>query len=363
MANGEWRMANGEWQGAMMVESKVENQPSGSLVARGVRLLKPVFLILALVFVGLLLANQWNDLRNQIWRLHGGWLTAAILGLLVTWAAEIGLWRLLLRLIDGPLDGRLDFGAAARIWFASAIVRYIPGNVWQPLSMTVLCRERGIRAEATLISVVLIQVITLLGVLPLAAVYLLFTGNLGMLSAGMTGAIPWLAGLALGCVLLFLLRPGWLFGLLNWLLVKVGRPALPISFSSPRLLGLLVIGMGIWILWGLTFAAVTFAVVDLPPAQMGTDLFHLVGTYPMAYAMGYLSFITPSGLGVREGALFFWLEPVIGGGVATLAALAMRLLTTAGELVLAGLGALWGRKEKEKAKGKGQKAKGKSVSL
>ncbi len=341
-----------------MVDNRAKNQPSGTVWRRSLSLIKLALVILALLFIGLLLQSQWDELRTQPWRLHGGWLTAAILTLLVTWAAEIGLWRLLLRLIDGPLDGRLDFWAAARIWFASAIVRYIPGNIWQPLGMTVLCRERGIRAEATLISVVLIQVITLLGVLPLAAVYLLFTGNLGMLTVEMTGAIPWLAGLALGSVLIFLLRPGWLFGLLNWLLVKVGRPALPITFSSARLLGLLIIGMGIWILWGLTFAAVTFAVVDLSPAQMGTDLFHLVGTYPMAYAMGYLSFITPSGLGVREGALFFWLEPVIGGGVATLAALAMRLLMTSFELLLAGLERAVGAKregKRQSAKGKRQK--------
>ena len=327
-----------------MVDSKSGSQLSGDLAARWVRLLKPVFLLLALGFVALLLASQWEDLKAQPWRLHGGWLTAAILGQLVTWAAEIGFWRLFLRLLDGSLDGRLSFWAATRIWFLSAIVRYIPGNIWQPLGMTVMCRQHGIRAEATLISVILIQVITLLGVLPLAAVYLLLTGNLGLLSAGMTGTAPWLAGLALGCVLIFLLRPGWLFGLLNWLLVKVGRPALPITFSSARLLGLLLMGMGIWILWGLTFAAVTFGVVALPPAQMRADLLHLVAAYPMGYAMGYLSFITPSGLGVREGALFFWLEPVIGGGVATLAALAMRLLTTAGEVVLAGGSALWGRR-------------------
>ncbi len=344
-----------------MVDNRAKSQPSGQVWRRGLNLVKLALVILALFFIGLLLASQWDELRTQPWRLHGGWLTAASLGLLVTWAAEIGLWRLLLRMIDGPLDGRLDFWAAARIWFASAIVRYIPGNIWQPLSMTVLCRERGIQAEATLISVALIQVITLLGVLPVAGIYLLLTGNLGMLSTGMTGAVPWLAGLALGGVLLFLLRPGWLFGLLNWLLVKVGRPALPIRFSSARLLGLLIIGVAIWILWGLTFAAVTFAVVEIPPAQMQADLLHLVAAYPMAYAMGYLSFITPSGLGVREGALFFWLEPVIGGGVATLTAVAMRLLTTAGELVLAGLSALWGRREK--AKGKRQSAKGKSAWL
>ena len=341
-----------------MVDGKVTDRPSGGLAARGLRWLKPAFLLLALLFVGLLLASQWGELSRQPWRLDGWWMAAALLLLLISWGVEIGIWRYLLAMLDGPLTGRLGYWAGVRVWFLSAIVRYIPGNIWQPLGMTVLCQGRGIRAEATLISVVLFQVVTLLGVLPLAGIYLLLSGNLGMLTASLGQIAPWLAGLGLGVVLLFVLRPGWLFGLLNWLLIKVGRAPMTVTLSSPRLLGLILAGTGSWLLWGLTFAAVTFAVVAIPLDQMGGDLLHLVAAYPMSYAIGYLSFLTPSGLGVREGAIFFWLAPVMGGGVATIAALAMRLIMTGAELVLAGVSAVG---ERTKAKGKVQKAKGKNA--
>ena len=168
-----------------MVDGKLGSRPAGRLAARGWRLLKLVFLLLALVFVGLFLTSQWDELSTQSWRLHGGWLTAAILLLLLSWAVEIGIWRYLLAMLDGPLTGRMGYCGGARVWFLSAIVRYIPGNIWQPLRMTLLCQDRGIRAEATLISVILFQVATLLGVLPLAGVYLMVTGNLGMLTGGL----------------------------------------------------------------------------------------------------------------------------------------------------------------------------------
>ncbi len=55
MANGNWRMTSE--QGAVMVDSQVKNQPSGTVWRRSVSLIKLVFLILALLFVGLLLAE------------------------------------------------------------------------------------------------------------------------------------------------------------------------------------------------------------------------------------------------------------------------------------------------------------------
>ncbi len=73
---------------------------------------------------------------------------------------------------------------------------------------------------------------------------------------------------------------------------------------------------------------------------MATLAPHLVFSYPIAYAIGFLSFITPSGFGVREGAFFVLLSPILSGGVVTVIALAMRLWTTAGELVMAGAGVL-----------------------
>ena len=64
---------------------------------------------------------------------------------------------------------------------------------------------------------------------------------------------------------------------------------------------------------------------------------HLVAAYPIAYAIGFISLITPSGLGVREGAFYLLLAPIMGGGAITIVALAMRLWTTLGELVAAGV--------------------------
>lgn len=314
-----------------------------SFYKRLLSLLQPLFIVSAVILMVWLLAEQWEELRAYPWRLDGTWLALSALGLTASWALEIGIWRQLLRLVGGALD----YWPAARIWFLSAIVRYVPGNVWQPLSLTLRCQRRGVDPAATLTSVVLYQAVLLLAVLPLAALYFGLSGNLGPLSemVAETGPAMLLALAAGGLVpvAIFLLRPGWLLGCINWALVKVGRVPLAVTLSSAGLLGLLLLAALNWLLWGVTFAAVTFALIDTDLATIADWAPHLIMAYPVAYAVGYLSFITPSGFGVREGALVLLLAPTLGSSAVTVAALAMRFWTTLGELAAALISALFER--------------------
>jgi len=297
---------------------------------------QPLFLAVAALFMVLLLRSQWATLRNHSWRLHAGWLLLSGVLMLASWALEVGIWRQLLRL----LAGRLPYSAGVRIWFLSAIVRYIPGNIWQPLSMTLYCQRYGIRPEITFTSVMLYQLVTLLAVGPIAAIYFAWSHNWGLLTQLLSAFAPWLIGLGLLPVVLFLARPAWLTSIINWLLYKVGREPLTTQLSSQALLQLLLLQVVNWFLWGASFAALTFALGDYDRQQLLALTPHLLAVYPIAYALGLISFITPSGFGVREGAFYLFLAPVMDGGVVTIAALAMRVWTMFGEACMAGISAL-----------------------
>jgi uncharacterized membrane protein YbhN (UPF0104 family) len=88
-------------------------------------------------------------------------------------------------------------------------------------------------------------------------------------------------------------------------------------------------------LWGATFAAFTFGVTGVGAADRASLAPSLIAAYPIAISVGIVTLITPSGLGVREGALILLLAPRLDGAVVTLVALAMRLWTTCGELLVA----------------------------
>jgi uncharacterized membrane protein YbhN (UPF0104 family) len=123
--------------------------------------------------------------------------------------------------------------------------------------------------------------------------------------------------------------------MLNWLLVRFGRPGVESGVGRRRLAWMLAVAAFDWLLWGSTFAALTFGVSAFAGAQMAALAPHLIVAYAIAYCVGFLSFITPSGFGVREGALYVLLATIMDPAVVTVAALAMRLWTMVGEVVMA----------------------------
>lgn len=306
------------------------------MVIRWLIRIQPLFVLLVTLWIGWLLHHQWQALRYQRWQLHGSWLILAALLILASWGMEVGIWRGLI----GLLGGWLSYRAAWRIWFLSAIVRYVPGNVWQPLSMTLYCQRWNISPEITVTSVALYQLLTLLAVGPIAVLYFPLSHNWGPLTPLLNQLPGWLILLMLLPVGCFLIRPLWLFGLINWALGKIGRRPLAATLSGRQITLFLIAATVNWLLWGAAFAALTFALSDFNSSTMRQLAPHLISIYVIAYAIGFLSLITPSGFGVREGALYLLLVPFIDGGVVTIVALAMRMWTTLGEVFLAGLSAL-----------------------
>ena len=299
---------------------------------------QPLFVAVALIFVFYLLRSQWAELSNYRWRLDAGWLALFVLLLLASWALEIEIWRRLLRISGGGLD----FWPAVRIWFLSAILRYIPGNLWQPMNMALQCRGRGIRPEATLTSVLLFQVVLLLGVAPIALVYVIYvqasgSGTADLVSTFIAQQSIWLLALFGLPLLVFVLRPSIMTYVLNRCLGMLGRAPLTVELTTATLIGLVVVATVNWLLWGGAFAALAFGISAVAAGNVAALSAHLALVYPLAYLIGFLSLITPSGLGIREGALYILLAPYLAGAIVTVIALTMRLLTTIGELLMAGL--------------------------
>jgi uncharacterized membrane protein YbhN (UPF0104 family) len=305
------------------------------MLRRLVRWSQPAFLILALIAIGWFLVSQWPALRTYPWRLHWGWLLAASLINLASWGVEIAIWQHLLAALGGPLP----YWATARIWFLSAIVRYVPGSVWQPLSLTLYARRHGVSPEATITSLVLFQVVMLLATVPILVVYFVWIDTKS-LAAQLVGHLPpALLWAALIPVLAFLLRPQWLVQLLNWGLARVQRPPLALKLTSGMLLTLTLVALFDWLLWGGVFAAFTFGVAGAGVGNRVSDLAGLapllITSYSLANVIGFLSVIAPGGFGVREGAFYLLLTPHIAGSVVTVIALGIRVWGVVSELLLA----------------------------
>lgn len=104
-------------------------------------------------------------------------------------------------------------------------------------------------------------------------------------------------------------------------------------FSMLGVLCLLGAYLWLWVFLGTAFFLFIKSFYPVVPSQ----LLVATGTYAVAWSIGFLSVITPSGLGVREGILSLLLTSVLPPATATLVALLSRLWTLSAELIVTGM--------------------------
>lgn len=272
-------------------------------------------------------ARQWSAFRVSLvdigfWPAVGAF-AAALAGL----AFSVQLWRTLLASLGSPLPLR----AAAKVFFLGQLGKYVPGSVWPVLAQMELGTVYRVPRTRSATASVLTMLVALLGGLLAALVTLPFVAG------AMTG-YRW-AFLA-APVLVACLHPRVLNPLLDWLLRLVRRPALERPMTGRVVAVALGWAMVSWVLYG---TQVWLLAVRLG-APEGRAMLLAIGGYSFAWCVGFLIVFTPAGAGVREVLLVALLAPVVGTAGATAVALVSRVVMTVGDLVMAGLAALAGRR-------------------
>lgn len=244
-------------------------------------------------------------------------------------------WRRIL----GTLGNPIPFRFAIYAWFISNLARFIPGNIWQLAAMMVLAERAGVSK----LNILLSQGVYALIALSVAAVY------------GVTllpippEYVPLLALAFVGLIVLLALPP--VFQLMLWgstLLLRLVRRNR--ELATPRVAATFWQGLipplcsfGMWTINGIAFWIFLRSVADIPLSALPA----CIGMNAAAYFVGYISFVTPSGLGFREASLALLLQAFFPAPVAIALAFLARLWSLAGEFLGVGL-ALWWRPEQSK---------------
>jgi glycosyltransferase 2 family protein len=284
--------------------------------------------VLAVVagFFVVTLAARWQDVISLKWRLRPGVFALACLLLVVSYALVAGLWGLALgRAAGTPL------AAGARIWFLSNLARYVPGNVWSYVGAVELARREGVARRTTLAVMALTQILSV-GVALLVGLPVLLAERARLGRPALLGAV----------VVAVVAAAAASFRHRLLALARRRVPGLEPGDLTPSAgtVALLVVGYAVyWAVTGLAFAAL---VASLYPLAAG-DVPLVVAAYAAAYAAGFLSLLTPAGLGVREGVLAVALAPVLPAGPALVVALLSRVWMMLAELAGAGVTQLLNR--------------------
>lgn len=296
-----------------------------------------VFVVAALVAVGVLLSRQWQDLaqlRSEIeaypWKISWGWLVAALALATLNLFLMAGVWVGLFRARGGTVD-RLG---GTRIWLVTNLGRYIPGKVWQFVGMAAYMKERSGEGALALGATVSFQLLSILTGLAVALAVL------GTRALELPGGSP--ARLAfLIVVLVVLLHPAVMRVLVRLaarLLSEDADPATTRVADDLRAAGGLLVAWGVY---GLGFWCLARGTMSGPlPGPVV-----LAGIFAAGYVVGYLALIAPGGIVIREGAiagLLAALTPLSLGVAAALAAMT-RIWIILSELLAISLVALPGR--------------------
>ncbi len=282
------------------------------------RWLAAALVLAAASFIGWRIYTDLDQIRGFDWKLRPVLLAASVLLLSAVLLWGVLVWQLVLR----RCGLTVPFRPLARAWFLSNLSRYIPGVVWQFVTLAQLGPGVGLTPAVTVMSL-LVQMGFLLLAAGALGVWLLPLGLAGTL-APVLPVLRWMAPLVLLAV-----HPRVIRGALG-VAARVTKRSMP-AWGGSWVDGIafLLIAAGSWLLYGAAFFLFLRSFVDLPASAFGA----IAAINALAFIVGYVVVIAPGGAGFKEGALALLLAGLLPAGVAASLAVLSRLWSIAGEVL------------------------------
>lgn len=264
---------------------------------------RTVLLLVTFSFIGYTLSRQWGEVQQSARALdvQWGWIGAASLVVLATYAMLIQSWRMLL----AGWGGTLAYPAAVRIWTIANLGRYLPGKVWSIGALGLLASREGVSGLAATGAAILgttlnigagFAVAVITGAKGLDAIYP------GLRTMAMIGALAFLVGVAL----LPLVLPRLLNRFARWR----GLPLATQHLSNGTVWLAAAINAFSWISYGVAFGLFAQGVTP----GIGTDPVLYIAVWSTSYLIGFLVLFAPGGIGFRELAISAFLVGIGAAG-------------------------------------------------
>jgi uncharacterized membrane protein len=228
---------------------------------------------------------------------------------------------------------KLDLAESLFNWSFAQLKRYIPGNIWGIVGVSLHFSQKNVSKKDLSSSFVTETILVLL-----TASFVSFLGlSLIISTLHLSSFEPYLRGI--GALFLIIVTLLYLFSgsFVSYLkLPKIVSYALaPFSFS--RLVSLWSLMFLSFICYGVGTYFIVSSIAYIDPHQFWT----FIGYFVFSLLLGFVSFITPTGLGVREGAIALGLTSIIASPIASFAALFARFSIIVAELVFLGFAYLF----------------------
>ncbi|NQT21688.1 MAG: flippase-like domain-containing protein [Planctomycetes bacterium] len=295
--------------------------------------LKYVLFCVVIVCVGRILFRRLADVPWQENRPSFLFLSLGLICAVVSRGLSIAAYRNMLQLFRCSLSWKKLAPAA---WIAP-LGKYVPGKVASALGAVWMLRRNSVRMTVATSVVTMNQILTLaVGVIAAVPLAILNSPPESMAGRGFI----WLL---LPLLAIIGLHPSVLVPILNLGLKQIGPSRIEAGAGGRSYWAAVGIHACQHALAGVALWAVWRSVESIP---FSTALL-CVSASALAGVIGYMAFFAPGGLGVREGLLLFLLGPESRSGAIVIVVVAVRIVWTVAELLLAFAAAMMRRLGRE----------------
>ena len=248
-------------------------------------------------------------------------LFLSVVMIFISLVYPVFVWRYLISILGEDIKT----SAAMRVWFLSNLGRYIPGKVFQVAGLIFLSAKEGIAKSKSVQSILFSQITSNgLG---------LFMG-LGLISLQTgTDDFPNHFHIALLLIVIFVIIiwfPSIVFRSSNLILKKMNKDTIDQSVGRREYMIYLSLQIVNWMFMSISLALLIKSYTDLSIRENMEVLYIL----PLSWTIGILAVFAPGGIGVREGAMSFWLSRFIPIEFALVLPWIHRILNTLAEVIL-----------------------------
>lgn len=288
--------------------------------------LKLVLNAAVLAIVGYALWSSVRGHEDEAWSLLRRFDAGTGLALLALGLGNMLVSHLAWQTITARLGIRIPYFDSLRIWAFSTLGKYIPGKVMLLVARTYYYRQRGQPAVWVGYAVILEHLFALASAV---VVFLIALTQIDLEALNGLRWLGWIGLLPLGLLLSPRLM-NWAIGLLARRLGTEERRDL----STADFLLFLAIFLAGWIVLGLGNYVLIRRI-----GGIGWEYFlYVTGAHALAGILGVLALFAPTGIGVKDGLLFYFLARILPGYEASLATVGLRIWLTGIELLVVGLG-------------------------
>jgi len=278
-----------------------------------------VGVVLALAVAAGVIRSNWSQFQTFSWQLRPLPLAGAAVALTVSFGLNTLTWHF----ISHTFGCDAGFWTDVEIYSFSAVIRRLPGLVWQVVGRTYLYKKVNMDLAVPLwgsVWEVFVQFAS--GVLLTNAVL----ASSPALRTLFPGGVWW--GVLLLPVAWLVARPRTLASAASALLPGADQK---LPLRSRQIIGWIALYGASWVLGG----AILFLVACAYSPQSWTLVWVCVGLVAASGVLALLVAPIPGGLGIREASLMLLMRPYVGAPVAIASALTFRLLLLVGEMVIA----------------------------